>query len=606
MDRRTVLAMVLFLGIFLIWTKVMDRNYSPEDGAVADSLAAVRAIETADSRPAIREEYEPPEQTPAMGVNDEAFVYPTSTAPLAFPPAGDGEYEVSTDLYTVILAEAGGVITSWRGHAFDGLDDGPVELVPVRGELDPPRAGDTLVFERGGIDLTRASFSPAGPQTLRLNAGDPPRDLVLRTETAEGLVVEKTLTFTPGIYAIGVRYEVLAESEQARDAAAVALGDPVSVRFTWNQGIAVTEKHVEAMMRRDAGNRSFGMVGEELQFRKQGDLGKSNGKGNGAYRGSVRFAGLQNKYFTILGFVPNALESVIEGRIRLGGDSETMHQSWEIELPLRGDTRRSGADLSIYLGPNDYYRFRSYGISLEKVVNLGWKWIQPISEIVLKLMNWLHKYIPNFGWVIIIISILSKLIFYPLTARGTRSMKKMQESQARLKPKMDAIKKKFAGDSQRINQETMKLYKEEGVNPMAGMAGCMPMLVQMPVFLALYQVLYNMVDLRMAPWVLWINDLSQPDALFTLPFSLPLIGSYFNLLPLVMAAATWFQTKLTPQSGVGGQMAAMTSIMPIMMLFFLYNMPSGLVIYWTINTAMTAYQSWRVHKSVSAAGGAEA
>ncbi len=150
------------------------------------------------------------------------------------------------------------------------------------------------------------------------------------------------------------------------------------------------------------------------------------------------------------------------------------------------------------------------------------------------------------------------------------------------------------------------MYKEEGVNPMAGMAGCMPMLIQMPVFLALYQVLYNMVDLRMAPWVLWINDLSQPDALFMLPFSLPLIGSYFNLLPLIMAAATWFQSKMTPQSGMGGQMASMTTIMPIMMLFFLYNMPSGLVIYWTINTAVTAFQSWRIHSAVPAAGGAQA
>jgi len=598
--------MVLFLAIFLTWTKVMERNYTPETGAAADSLAAIHAAETTEPYSATYDERAPLEETPVAATMDETAAAPTSTAPLAFPPAGGGEFEASTDLYTVTMAEAGGVITSWRGHAFKGLDDGPVELVPERGELDPPRAGDTLMFERGGLDLAGMSFLPVGLQTLRLNAGDSPRDLVLRAESAEGLIIEKTLTFTPGIYAIGIRYEVLAESDQARAAVADALGDPVSVRFAWNQGIAVTEKHVEAMMRHDTSSRSFGMVGEELQFRKQGDLGKSNGKGNGAFRGSVRFAGLQNKYFSILGFLPDALESVTEGRIRLGGDSETMHQSWELELPLRGNTRRSGAALSMYMGPSDYYRFRAYGISLEQVVNLGWKWIQPISEIVLKLMNWLHKFIPNYGWVIVIISILSKLIFYPLTARGTRSMKKMQESQARLKPKLDAIKKKYAGDAQRLNKETMQLYKDEGVNPMAGMAGCMPMLIQMPVFLALYQVLYNMVDLRMAPWGLWINDLSQPDALFTLPFSVPLMGSYFNLLPLIMAAATYLQTKLTPQAGAGGQMAAMTTLMPIMMLFFLYNMPSGLVIYWTINTAVTAYQSWRVHTSAPAAGGAEA
>lgn len=388
-----------------------------------------------------------------------------------------------------------------------------------------------------------------------------------------------------------------------------ALGDPVSVRYAWNQGIAVTEHHVKAMMRRSMGGRSFAMVGEELEFRNQMNLGKDNGKGEGAYRGTVRFAGLQSKYFTILGFVPQNLDEpgrVVEGRIRLGGDAETGHQSWEIELPLRGNDRVASSGLSYYVGPTDYYRLRKLGNHMERTVNLGWKLIQPISELVLKLMNWLHGFIPNYGLVIIIISILSKLVFYPLTARGTRSMKKMQESQARLKPKLDALKKKWSGDAQRLNQETMKLYKEEGVNPMAGMAGCLPMLIQMPIFLALYQVLYNMVDLRMAHWIFWIDDLSQPDALFTLPFSIPLMGSLVNLLPLVMAVATWYQSKLTPQSGAGGQMAAMTTLMPIMMLFFLYNMPSGLVIYWTINTAMTAFQSWQVNRTMPAPGGAQA
>ncbi len=600
MDRRTVLAMVLFLAIFLTWTKVMERNRPPVQPASADSLVDAQTVATNTKTTHVDD----PVATPPA----EAFDAPQAANPggLDFPSAGAGSYEVGTDLYTVTFAEAGGVITSWRGLEYPGLDDGPVELVPEWGEFDPPRTGDGLVYERGEIDLSDVSFQPAGPTGFRLDANDEPRDLVLVARTAEGLSVEKTLTFTPGSYAIGVRYDVRAETDAARATLASVLGDPVSVRFSWSQGIAVTERHVEAMMRHGAGTRTYAMVGEELEFKNQGDLGKDNGKAYGSYRGSVRFAGLQNKYFTIMGFIPNAPDNVIEGRIHLGGDRETRHQSWSLELPLRGDYSVTGAGLSLYMGPSNYYRLRAHGSFMERTVNLGWKWIQPISTLVLKLMNWLHGYIPNYGWVIIIISILSKLVFYPLTARGTRSMKKMQESQAQLKPKLDAIKKKWAGDAQRVNQETMKLYKEEGVNPMAGMAGCMPMLIQMPVFLALYQVLYNMVDLRMAPWALWINDLSQPDALFTLPFSIPLMGSYFNLLPLVMAAATWFQTKLTPQSGAGGQMAMMTTLMPIMMLFFLYNMPSGLVIYWTINTGMTAFQSWQVNKAASATGGAKA
>ncbi len=602
MDRRTVLAMVLFLAIFLAWTKFMESQRPPVVAAGADSLAAAPA--TAAETP-VRDVV----TTPARERPDIPADTPVVPADFAFPSAGDQTYTVTTDLFRATFSEAGGVLVSWEGLEFPGLEEGTdVELVPPHGDFDPPRAGDVLVYERGALDLSDASFRPAGSATLSLGPDDAPRDFVLVASTAEGLVVEKILTFTPGLYTIGLRYDVRAETDAARVALDAALGDPQSVRFVWNQGIAVTEHGVKTMMRRDFDSRSFAMVGEELSFRNAHDLGKDNGKGVGAFQGSVRFAGLQSKYFSILGFVPRDEEvgTVSVGRIRLGGDAETGRQSWEIELPLRGDYRGSAAGMTYYVGPTDYHRLRAHNNDLQTVVNLGWKWIQPISELVLKLMNWLHGFIPNYGWVIIIISILSKLVFYPLTARGTRAMKKMQESQARLKPKLDALKKKWSSDPQRLNQETMKLYKEEGVNPMAGMGGCLPLLIQMPIFFALYQVLFNMVDLRMAPWILWIDDLSRPDALFTLPFSIPLMGSYINLLPLLMAAATWYQTKLTPQSGAGGQMAAMTTLMPIMMLFFLYNMPSGLVIYWTINTVMTAFQSWQVNRTTPATGGAEA
>ena len=601
MDRRTVLAMVLFLAIFVAWSKVMERQRPPVIASEADSLAAVpeQVVETPTPD-------EPEDLGAFPATRDETEG--EAVASLRFPSAGNEIYKVNTDLYRATFSEAGGILVGWQAIEFPGPDGGAVELVPEHGEFDPPRAGDVLVFERGALDLSDAAFRPVGSATLSLGAGDAPREFVLEARTPEGLAVRKILGVAPGAYTVDVRYEVRAETDIARAAVDEILGDPVSVRFAWNQGIAVTEHNVKAMMRRGPGARSFAMVGEELEFRNANNLGKDNGKGVGAFRGTVRFAGLQNKYFTILGFVPEAPETgtVTVGRIRLGGDAETGHQAWEIELPLRGDRNAAASSLTYYVGPTDYYRLRAHGNHMERTVNLGWKWIQPISELVLKLMNWLHGFIPNYGWVIIIISILSKLIFYPLTARGTRAMKKMQESQARLKPKLDAIKKKWEKDPQRLNQETMALYKEEGVNPMAGMAGCLPMLIQMPIFLALYQVLYNMVDLRMAPWIFWIDDLSQPDALFTLPFSIPLMGSYINLLPLIMAVATWYQSKTTPQSGAGGQMAAMTTLMPIMMLFFLYNMPSGLVIYWTINTAMTAFQSWQVNRSVPAVGGAEA
>jgi YidC/Oxa1 family membrane protein insertase len=572
----------------------MER-YRPDPVPVdATAVEQVAAPAGADAAPRLEDTAPTPSPMEAGGA-----AVPTDDARFLGEP-DPGTITVETDLYITTFTRTGGVLVGWRGKQFPGLDDSEfVELVPERTALDPAPRGDALIFESGTVDLTDAPFT--GGDGFRLAEGDAPRELVLTARLLDGAEIRKILTFTPGDYALGVRYEV------SPGDSGLLPGEPVSARFVWNQGIAVTEKAMKMMMHGNASDRAFALVGEEYHAVNASNLGKDNGSGFGSFRGSVRYAGVQSKYFTILCFAPDAAERAFEGRIRLGGDPETGRQSWEIELPLTRAGSGASAEAALYAGPSDFNGLKSYGVSLERTVSLGWKWIQPISELVLHLMTWLHKFIPNYGWVIVIISILSKLIFWPLTQKGTQSMRKMQESQARLKPKMDALKKKHGGDAQKYNQEMMKLYKEEGVNPMAGMAGCLPMLIQMPIFFALYQVLYNMVDLRMAPWMLWIGDLSQPDALFLLPFSLPLLGSSFNLLPLVMAAATFFQTKLQPQGGAGGQMAMMNNIMPIMMLFFLYNMPSGLVIYWTINTAMTALQSWLVKRDpLPVAGGAEA
>lgn len=605
MDRRTLLAMGLLFILFMTWSKVYTHFYGPDPSA-ADSLAVTeRAPASATINPAA-----PPADRPAAVAADDAFAGdPAADLPrddaLAFLPVPEQRLVVTTDLYRLTVDSHGAEVVSWLGLEYPGVESEFVELIPSEGLPASRPRGDALIFANGELDLARAEYRIEGPATV--TATDAPRSVEMTAETRGGLRVRKTLTFTPGRYAVDVDYVLEAADQSGADLLRLRLGDPVAARYAWSKGIAVTENGLKVMMRGPTQDRTYAMVGEEIAFRQQHHLDRDDDKAYGSFRGSVRFAGLQSKYFTIAGFVPDSENVAVEGRIRLGGDRETMTPSWELELPLRREGAGSlSSSCSLYFGPSNFDRLGSYGASLEKTVNLGWKWIQPISELVLRLMNWLHGFVPNYGWVIVIISILSKLVFWPLTARGTKAMRKTAESQARLKPMMDELKRKHGKDPQRYNQEMMELYKREGVNPMAGMAGCMPMLIQMPVFFALYQVLYNMVDLRMAPWILWINDLSQPDMLFTMPFSLPLFGSSFNLLPLIMAAVTFLQTKLTPQPSAGNQMAAMNNIMPIMMLFFLYNMPSGLVIYWTINTAMTALQSWQVNRNAPATGGASA
>ena len=180
----------------------------------------------------------------------------------------------------------------------------------------------------------------------------------------------------------------------------------------------------------------------------------------------------------------------------------------------------------------------------------------------------------------------------------TESMKRMQE----LQPKIKGLQEKYKDNKEKQSKATMELYKTEKINPMAG---CLPLLVQMPVFIALYQSLMHTIALRNTPFMLWIDDLSQPDAMFQLPFALPFLGAEFNLLPILMTGLMVVQTKLTPTGAAGGQMAAMNTVMPVVMLFIFYQMPSGLVLYWLVNTLMTIYQTWRIHKTTPTTGGAQ-
>jgi len=189
-------------------------------------------------------------------------------------------------------------------------------------------------------------------------------------------------------------------------------------------------------------------------------------------------------------------------------------------------------------------------------------------------------------------SALTKVLFYRLTHKSFKSMKQMQD----LQPRLAALKEKHKDDRQKLSEETMKTYKEAGVNPLGG---CLPMLLQMPVFIALFSVLRNTIEVRQAPWMLWINDLSQQDVLFTMPFSLPLIGSAFSLLPLIMGGSMFLQSKIG--GGIAGptsatQPAGLTYLMPIMFTFLFYKMPSGLVIYWIVNTVLSVAQQWYINK----------
>jgi len=193
-------------------------------------------------------------------------------------------------------------------------------------------------------------------------------------------------------------------------------------------------------------------------------------------------------------------------------------------------------------------------------------------------MNFFYGLIPNYGVAIIIITLIIKIIFWPIQAKSIKSMKEMQKFQ----PMVDKLKEKYKDDSQKLNQETMKLYKEHKINPLSG---CLPMVVQIPVFFAWYTMLRSAIELRGAHF-LWIKDLSQPDTLAHIA------GFPVNPLPLAMGVSMIWQMKLTPQTGDAKQQQMMMYFMPVFFLFICYKMSSGLVLYWTVQQLLSIGQQW--------------
>jgi YidC/Oxa1 family membrane protein insertase len=256
---------------------------------------------------------------------------------------------------------------------------------------------------------------------------------------------------------------------------------------------------------------------------------------------------------------------------------------------------------TVYMGPLDYDRLAAYGADAGKLIDLGPNMFRPFARGTLWIMKTMHAAIPNYGWVIVILSVVLKVVFYPLTKSSTQSMRRMQEIQ----PRLQKLRERYKDDQQRQSKEMLELYKQHKINPMGG---CLPLLVQMPVFWALFTVLRASIELRQAPWVAWITDLSVPDVLFRLPFSLPIFGDKFCLLPTLMALAMWAQTKLgatptpTGEGAMAMQMRMMNTLMPIMMFVFFYNSPAGLSLYWLINTVLTALQTWKIHREMTPVG----
>lgn len=239
----------------------------------------------------------------------------------------------------------------------------------------------------------------------------------------------------------------------------------------------------------------------------------------------------------------------------------------------------------VYFGPKELKNLKASGFNLSKIVNFGW--FDVLAKPMLYLLQFLYSFLYNYGWAIIITTLIVKLIFWPISHKGMKSMKTMQK----LQPKMAKLREKYKNDKETLNKEMMQLYRTYKVNPVGG---CLPLVVQIPVFVALYKVLLQTIELRHAPFMLWVNDLSAPERLY-IGIDIPVLGG-IPVLTLFMGFTMYLQQKLTPTTGDPTQ-AKIMKFLPVIFIFVFINFSAGLVLYMLVTNLLAIAQQYYINRS---------
>ncbi|MCX5735851.1 MAG: membrane protein insertase YidC, partial [candidate division NC10 bacterium] len=314
--------------------------------------------------------------------------------------------------------------------------------------------------------------------------------------------------------------------------------------------------------------------------RVQEDLDKVNGVK--AVSGKISWTALQDTYFVAALLPGNEGLSAFVEKAKEGQPIVGLSETKKV-LQSGGEL---GLKAKVFAGPRDLDILRAEGQDLDKIIDLGW--FDFVARPALWLLKFLYNFTGNYGIAIILVTVLQKVVFYPLTHKSMKSMQAMQAIQ----PKVQALQERYKNNAQKKQEETMALYKKHGVNPMGG---CLPMVVQIPIFIALYNALSNSVELWQAHF-LWIRDLTQPDSLF----KLTVWGGYElsgNLLGLLMGVSMWLQQKMSPTAGDPRQAQMMLWMMPILFTFMFWSFPAGLVLYWFVNNLLQIGQQWLINRA---------
>ncbi|HIC90722.1 MAG TPA: membrane protein insertase YidC [Syntrophaceae bacterium] len=508
----------------------------------------------------------PKEESPQV-IKEEGREVPRVVSDMPEKIRGTGrDIFVSTDLYTAIFTENGARLKSFKLKKYRetmGDNSPPKELVTTSDLEELPLETD---FYQGSIKDFKTAIFKAHKDSIVLD-GIKKAHLNFEWATPEGIKVVKTYSFHSHSYKIDL--DVRVENLSNR-----VLQDRLKVTLKTNPYAATA--------RRFTFTGPAALINGSLTEIKTKKINREKD-----FPGKISWVGYEDVYFLSAIIPDKPQDSLVKIEVKQNNLIYTSLISPPIVIyPEHSETFH----FHLYLGPKDLDVLKELGYGLDKAVNFGF--FQIVAKPLLSVLKLLFKFCHNYGIAIILLTVLVKIIFWPLTHKSYQSMKAMQK----LQPQMAKLREKYKNDRERMNKELMALYRTYKINPMSG---CLPMLLQIPVFFALYKILLYAIEIRHAPFFLWINDLSAPDRL-AIGFQIPYTGG-LPVLTLLMGASMFIQQKMTPSPGDPTQQKFMM-FLPIIFTFMFLNFPSGLVLYWLVNNLLSIGQQYCINKGISLSG----
>jgi len=562
MDKQSTIGFILIGLVLILWMWIAAPPPASQQQQLMQK-ADTTAPELTKRSAATQAEITTGEKTPIADTVGKWFSN--------LQPASESLITIETDKYKAVFTSKGALLQEWTIKDYKTWDGQPVQLVEYNtgGDLS------LLFMTTDGKTVNTRAFSftlPGGSRLVTLSGTDE-YTFEMLLPLKNGRSITKIFHCKNGVYSFETDFRFN------------GMGDVVSnyeYQIVWENGMRLTEGNSVDEATYAAANA---FIGGELVEVNAADFEQQQ---KSDLTGSTDWVSIRNKYFATA-MIPRNVKgagSYLNG-VRQhepnGGAKEKY--SMALKMPFRGTTQETGT-VTVFIGPLDYSLIKEYGVDLQRIMSFGIEWlIRPISiYFMLPLFDFLRSFIPNYGIVIIVFTLIIRVLLYPLMRTSMKSMKKMQQ----LQPLMEEIKTKHKADPEKMNREVMKLYKDYGINPAAG---CLPLLLQLPILYALWSVFSTAISLRQASFVWWITDLSIPDSIMTLPFTIPIFGgNHVSGLALFMGITMFIQQKMTPQNP---QQKSLVWIFPIMMTLMFNNLPSGLNLYYSVfNVTAIIQQFW--------------